>query len=143
MDIAAAAVPAFRAAFAHESRRRLEGTELRPRLRIDLELAEEPVEPRLLELLQYVGPHGIGNPRPTFLLRDAHASAARVVGKGHLRLRLRKGPVRLDAVAFGLAERWAPHALRDRRIDVALQLQLDEWRGVRRVRAKVLDLRES
>jgi single-stranded-DNA-specific exonuclease len=143
MDLSAAAVPAFRTAFADEARRRLEGTELRPRLRIDLELAEEPVEPRLLELLHYVGPHGIGNPRPVFLLRGAQATAVRVVGKGHLRMLLGKGPVRLEAIAFGLAERWPPATLTDRPIDVVLQLQFDEWRGVRRMRARVLDVRES
>jgi single-stranded-DNA-specific exonuclease len=143
MDVAAAAVPAFRKAFEDEARRRLEGSELRPRLRIDLELAEAPVELRLLELLQYVGPHGIGNPRPIFLLRGAQATAMRVVGNGHLRLHLSKGPVSLEAIAFGLAERWPPGSISDRRMDVALQLQLDEWRGVRRMRARVLDLRAS
>jgi single-stranded-DNA-specific exonuclease len=144
MDLDAAALPAFRAAFAAEARRLLEGSEaLHPRLRIDLELPEERVEPRLLELLQYVGPHGVGNPRPVFLLRGARATGARVVGNGHLRMRLRKGPVRLDAIGFALAERWPPAALRDQRIDVVLQLQFEEWRGVRRMRARVLDLRAS
>jgi single-stranded-DNA-specific exonuclease len=141
MDVAAAALPAFRDAFAAEARRRLAGSELRPRLRIDLELPDERVELRLLELLQYVGPHGIGNARPVFLLRGATAFAARPVGKGHLKLKLSKDAVRLDAVGFGLAERWMPEALEGRRVDVALQLTLDEWKGERRVRARVLDLR--
>ncbi|MSR36937.1 MAG: single-stranded-DNA-specific exonuclease RecJ [Gemmatimonadetes bacterium] len=143
MDIATASLPAFRAAFAAEARRRLEGSELRPRLRIDLELPEELVEPRLLELLQYVGPHGMGNPRPVFLLRSARASSGRVVGKGHLKLRLEKGPVCLDAIGFGLAERWPPASLEGRPLDAALQLVLDEWGGERRMRARILDLRPS
>lgn len=141
MDVAAAALPSFRAAFAAEARRRLEGSELRPRLRIDLELPDRRVEPRLLELLQYVGPHGIGNARPVFLLQGAEAFAARPVGKGHLKLKLKKGEVRLDAVGFGLAERWPPEALERRRVDAVVHLQLDDWRGERRVRARILDLR--
>lgn len=143
MDVTAAALPAFRAAFEAEARRRLAGVELRPRLRIDLELPDERVEPRLLELLQYVGPHGMGNPRPVFLMREAVVSGARAVGKGHLRLRLERGRVRLDAIGFGLAERWPPALLEGRSMDVALQLVLDDWRGERRMRARILDLRPA
>ena len=69
--------------------------------------ARERVEMRLLELLQYVGPHGIGNARPVFLLKDAEAFAARAVGKGHLRLKLKQGAVRLDAIDAA-CEAWGP-----------------------------------
>jgi single-stranded-DNA-specific exonuclease len=143
MDLAAAALPAFRAAFAEEARRRLEGQELRPRLRIDLELPDRPVEHRLLELLQYVGPHGIGNPRPIFLLRGARALAAKTVGRGHLRVRFHRGPVRLDGIGFGLAERHPPEGLDAAPLDVVFQLVLDRWRGRPRVQARILDLRPS
>ena len=143
MDLSATALPAFRAAFAAEARRRLEGQELRPRLRIDLELPEHPVERRLLELLHYVGPHGIGNPRPLFLLRGARVHAARAVGRGHLRLKLRKDPVRLDGIGFGLAERHPPQTLQGAPWDVVLQLVLDRWHGNARVQARVLDLRSA
>jgi single-stranded-DNA-specific exonuclease len=143
MDLTADALPAFRAAFAAEARRRLEGTELRPRLRIDLELPERAVEQRLLELLQYVGPHGMGNPRPVFLLRGAQAIAAKEVGRGHLRVRLRKGPVRLDGIGFGLVERHPPEVLGSAPLDVVFQLTLDRFRGRARVQARILDLRPA
>lgn len=143
MDIAAASLPAFRAAFAAEARRRLEGEELRPRLRIDLELPDREVEFRLLEMLQYVGPHGMGNPRPVFLLRGARAEGARVVGKSHLRVRLRKGSVRLEGIGFGLAERFPPGAIGSDPVDAVLQLLLDRWRGQLRIQARLLDLRPA
>src|SRR5262249_40581075 len=125
MDVSAELLPAFRAAFEAEARRRLEGTDLRPRLRIDLELAGERVDERLVELCGYCGPHGMGTPRPVFLVRSAEATLAKEVGKGHLRFRLRKGPLRLPAIGFGLAERWTPDALEGRRVDVAFQLLMD------------------
>ena len=141
MDVTAAQLPAFQEAFEAEARRRLEGHDLRPRLHIDLELPEEPVDVRLLELFQSCGPHGIGNPRPVFLMRGVEALAAKEVGKGHLQLRLRKGAVRLQAIGFGLADRHAPNSLTDQRMDVVFQLVLDSWKGIRRVQARVLDLR--
>ena len=143
MELSAAALPAFRDAFADEARLRLEGRELRPHLRIDLELPERPVERRLVEALRYAGPHGIGNPRPTFLLREVRVLSAKVVGRGHLNVRVRKGTVRLDGIGFGLAERHPLEALRAGPIDVVFQLVLDRWRGRERVQARVLDLRPS
>ncbi len=143
MDLAAAALPAFRVAFAAEARKRLEGQDLRPCLRIDLELPEQPVRQRLLELLQYLGPHGIGNPRPVFLLRAAEVYDAKVVGRGHLRVRLRKGPVRLEGIGFGMAERHPPEGARGEPFDVVFQLVLDRWRGRERVQARILDLRPT
>ena len=143
MDVTAAQLPAFRAAFEAESRRRLEGHDLCPRLRIDLELPEEPVDMRLLELFQYCGPHGIGNPRPVFILRGAEAMAAKEVGKGHLRVGLRKGGVRLQGIGFGLASRYPASSLGDQLVDVVFQLVIDRWKGVPRVQARVLDLRPA
>ena len=143
MDLSVAALPAFRAAFAAEARKRLEGQDLRPRLRIDLELPEQPVRQRLLELLQYVGPHGIGNPRPVFLLRAAEVSDAKEVGRGHLRVRLKKGPVRLEGIGFGMVERHPPEDVCREPFDVVFQLVRDRWRGRERVQARILDLRPT
>ena len=143
MDVTAAQLPAFRAAFEAEASRRLEGHDLCPRLRIDLELPEEPVDMRLLELFQYCGPHGIANPRPVFLLRGAEAIAAKEVGQGHLRFGIRKGSVRLQGIGFGLVPRHPPSSLEGRRVDIVFQLVLDRWKGVPRVQARVLDLRPA
>lgn len=143
MNVTAAQVPAFRAAFEVEARRRLEGHDLCPHLRIDLELPDEPVDMRILELFQYCGPHGIGNPRPVFILRGADALAAKEVGQGHLRVDIRKGAVRLQGIGFGLASRHPPNSLGGQRMDVVFQLVLDSWKGVPRVQARVLDLRPA
>ncbi|MBW3535023.1 MAG: single-stranded-DNA-specific exonuclease RecJ [Gemmatimonadetes bacterium] len=149
MDVGAADVAPFREAFNARARSELEGRDLRPTLRVDLELALGEADLALVDLLRWVGPHGIGNPRPVFLVRGAElAGPARVVGKGHLRLRLGGGkgsagtPI-VDAIGFGLAERHAPDALPDGPLDVAVQLMDDDWSGRRRLKAKVLDLRPA
>ncbi len=147
MDVRADAVPALREAFNRRARAELEGKDLRPGLRMDLELAPGEADLGLVDLLRWVGPHGIGNPRPVFLLRGARvAGPARVVGKGHLRLRLALGAGTggvLDAIGFGLAERHPPAALPAGSLDVAVQLVDDTWQGRRRLRARVLDLRPT
>ena len=110
MDLDAAAVPAFREAFRAEARERLAGEELRPRLRVDVELPPgdplDGIDLRFSELLEYLGPHGIGNPRPVFLARGLEvAGRPRVVGRGHLKLNLRRNGRTVDAIGFDLAER--------------------------------------
>ena len=47
MDVTVAQLPAFRAAFEAEARRRLEGHDLRPRLRIDLEIGRASCRERV------------------------------------------------------------------------------------------------
>ena len=144
MDVRREALPAFRAAFQAEARRRLEGTDLRPVVRAELELAPAEATLRLCELLRYLGPHGIGNPRPVFLARGLELAAPpRVVGSGHLRLRLRRDGGRLEGIGFHLAERVPPASLGGGPVDVLFQLQADEYRGEVRVQARLLDVRPS
>jgi single-stranded-DNA-specific exonuclease len=144
MDVTRAALPAFRAAFEREAAARLGGRELRPALRVDLELSPAQATLPLVERLRYLGPHGIGNPRPTFLGRGlALTEPPRVVGSGHLRLRLEGDGVRLDGIGFRLAERVRPETLSGGRVDAVFQLQTDEYQGRMRVQARLLDVRPA
>jgi single-stranded-DNA-specific exonuclease len=91
--------------------------------------------------LEYLGPHGVGNPRPVFRARGLHlAGPARVVGSGHIKLLLQDGGERLDAIGFGLADRVSPSELGSGPVDVAFHLQQNEYRGVRRLQARVRDI---
>lgn len=141
MDLAKDALPAFRSAFNAEARRRLQGEDLRPLLRADLELPLAEVDLGLIHWLEYLGPHGIGNPRPVFLARGVSLERARTVGKGHLKVSLRSAGASLDGIGFGLAVRHPPEGLGSGPYDVLLKLERNEWRGVARPQARVVDLR--
>ena len=98
----------------------------------------------LLRYLNYVGPHGIGNPAPTFLARGVRvAGPPRVVGSDHLKLNLRQGNQELEAIGFNLAGRILPEGLGTGPLDVAFQLHENEFRGVRRLQARIKDLRPA
>jgi single-stranded-DNA-specific exonuclease len=143
MDVEKSALPAFRTAFEEEARLRLQGMDLRPTLRADLELAPGDATLGLCKLLPHLGPHGIGNPRPVFLGRGLELAApAEILKERHLRLRLSGGGQRLDAIGFGLAERVPPSVL-EGPLDVLFHLEADEYRGEERVRAKLLDVRAA
>ena len=144
LDVTREALPAFQAAFEQEARRRLQGSELRPMLRVDLELSPKEATLPLVERLRYLGPHGMGNPRPTFLGKGlVLTEPARVVGSGHLRLRLQGDGCRLDGIGFRMAERVPPETLGSGPVDAVFQLQADDYRGEVRVQAKLLDVRPA
>lgn len=142
MDLAADAVEPFRDAFNREAGRRLEGVELRPSLRIDLELSLAEADLPLADLFAYLGPHGIGNPRPVFVARDLTVRGRpRVVGQGHLKVDLEQGGALVPAIGFGLAERLPPERLEGARVDAVFQLTANEFRGRRSAQLRLLDLR--
>lgn len=143
MDVAREALPAFREAFNAAARARLAADDLRPSLRPDIEVDLEAVDADLAHWLAYLGPHGIGNPGPLFLASGVALERAKRVGDGHLKVALVAGSARLDAIGFGMAERHAPVSSGDERYDVLFRLELNEWQGVTRPQAKLVDLRPA
>jgi single-stranded-DNA-specific exonuclease len=144
MDVDRDAIPAFREAFNVEARRHLVGRELRPTLHVDAELSLADADLQLVHWLSYLGPHGIGNPRPVFLARGVGLFRPRVVGESHLKVALRGDGVVVDAIGFDLARRHPPERLTEEaRYDVLFRLGRNEWRGAVTVQAELLDLRAS
>jgi single-stranded-DNA-specific exonuclease len=143
MDLSAAAVPAFRSAFNDHARSRLADEDLRPVLRADAELRLRQVDLPLLHWLGYLGPHGMGNPGPVFVVRDVRFEGARLVGEDHLKGRLVDQDVSLDAIGFGLARRLAPGSVDGVRVDALVRLERNDWKGRARPQAKLVDLRVS
>jgi len=144
MDLRRSELDGFRACFREVCARRLEGEELlRPAVRIDLELPIERADLDLCTLLRHLGPHGIGNRRPVFHTGAVTASGIRTVGKGHLKLTLRRGGHALEAIGFGLAGRLADSVREGQHVDAVYQLRPNEYRGRVSAQARLLDLRPS
>jgi single-stranded-DNA-specific exonuclease len=144
MEIRRGELEGFREAFKREARRRLEGEDLRPTLVPELVVELEEMSPDLHRYLRYLGPHGLGNPRPVFLARNVVFSGPpRVVGKDHLKARLRQGRAELDAIGFHLARRIRPAGLGREPMDVAFHLQENEYRGRRTLQARLKDIRPA
>ena len=87
----------------------------------------------LVEELERCGPFGQGAPAPRFALPDVVVEDARIVGEGHLKLRLGDGlGGRLDAIGFGLGDGPIGAAVLGRRgcrLHVAGRLDLNTWNG--------------
>jgi len=137
-------IPEFRRAFNEEARKTLGGMDLRPTLKVEIQVSLEEMSQDLLRYLKYLGPHGIGNPGPSFLVEGIPLSQPpRIVGTDHLKLRLGRGQVELDAIGFQMAIRIPPRSLGTGAVDAVFQLHENEFRGVRHLQARLKDIRPS
>jgi len=76
-----------------------------PEIRVDTEVNFTEITPRVVRLLNEFSPFGPGNMRPIFHARNLEVfGQPRVVGKNHLRLRVRQNGMVIDAIGFGLGD---------------------------------------
>ena len=69
--------------------------------------------------------------------------APRIVGENHLKAELTSSRTRLDAIGFGLADRFDIDSLSSGKWDVLFRIERNEWRGRVRVQARLSDLRPA
>lgn len=112
-------------------------------LMLDAQLRGSELTVEAVEDLEALEPCGSGNPRPAFALGSAVIVSLNQVGRGrHLKLRLEKGGVVLDAIWFSV-DAAQLGLVQGERVDVAFYPQINEFRGVRTVQLQVIDLRPS
>jgi single-stranded-DNA-specific exonuclease len=136
-------IPALKEKLMGIARSALRGQELLPTLDIDLELEASQISLDLIAELQQLEPTGHSNPTPTFMTRNLRLMECRTVGRDeqHLKLKLgRPNQPPLDAIGFNLGELGA--RLTDR-VDVAYQLEVNEWNGNRSAQLRLLDVRSA
>lgn len=110
-------------------------------LEAELELTE--INSRLLQKISQLGPFGLGNPKPIFLLRAVTIAAARYFGeqKNHLELELvNERGARLKAVSFFQTFPDLNFAS-GQKIDVAATLELSYFRFTPELRLRLVDVR--
>jgi single-stranded-DNA-specific exonuclease len=142
ITVAREALDGFRAAFNREARARLAPDDLVPRRRIDAVVRLSDLNLDLERLLRHLEPCGAGNPTPVFGVTGAVVREARPVGANHLRLLLQDENGRIPAIGFDWADRVDPAWWRAP-VDVAFQLQQNEWRGDVSLQARIVEVRPS
>jgi single-stranded-DNA-specific exonuclease len=138
ISMRADSVAAFAAAFEAEAARLLTDDDLVAHLDIDAEAHPDDITPELARELKRLEPFGAGNPEPVLFMRALQVMDRRVVGDGHLRLRLAGGGRHFNAIAFRLASRQVPGM-----VDIAFFPEMNEWNGNSTLQLRVKDLRPA
>ena len=135
----------FAAAFKAFATEQLVGVELTPRLDIEERLTPSEATLAAVESIRKLEPHGVDNPKPLFLLENVRVIGAMTVGEGgkHLRLTVADDAGgRLQCIGFRMGDRpWIPAA--GDRIDAVVELDVNEWQGLRAPQGKLVDFRPS
>jgi len=110
-------------------------------LRVDLEVPISAATLELEALLRHFEPFGPSNPTPVLVSRDVRLAAPpRVMGDGHLKLRLLTDNGELEAIGWGMAS-LASELDVATPFDIAYRLERDDWNGAQRLQAKLAAVR--
>jgi single-stranded-DNA-specific exonuclease len=114
--------------------------ELRPSLDIDAALGLGDVDLEMVLDVEALAPFGEGNPEPVFLTRGLEVMWSKVIAERHLKLALREGREVFEVIGFGQAQK-RPQL--GKRVDMVFTPEMEHWQGNRRVRLRMLDIRET
>lgn len=136
-------IPELKARLMEMAHEALHGQDLKPRLEIDAVVSPESISIELADELKVLEPTGHHNSLPVFVTRGVRVAETRTVGRDntHLKLRLaRIGQPPLDAIGFHMAD-YLPKE--GDCVDVAYQLDINEWNGSRTVQLRLEDIRPA
>ncbi|MGH7731897.1 MAG: DHHA1 domain-containing protein, partial [Candidatus Eiseniibacteriota bacterium] len=141
LTVARERLPELRGRLERLVRERMTPTDLVRRLEYDGTLAIGECDARLLDWIERLAPHGLGNPEPLYHVPQVDVTAASVVGGGkHLRLTVRDETGSAEAIGFGLGAQ-AEAVRRSGRCAMLFVPTRSEWNGTARMQLKLKGLR--
>ncbi len=114
-----------------------------PTLTVDAQVPLNLLDMNLMKTIEQLEPHGEGNPAPVLCTRQVTVkSPPQVLGKDTLKFGVTDGEVILSAVGFGMGKMRDMIAM-GRKIDIAYQLEVDDWNKEPTVSLKLKDIKEA
>ncbi|MCK4233364.1 single-stranded-DNA-specific exonuclease RecJ [candidate division WOR-3 bacterium] len=98
-------IPGFRTAFNNIVREQLKEQDLVKTIESDCELTFKEIDKILLSEIKMLEPFGVGNKQPIFLTKNVDfVGYPRIVGKDHLKIKVREDNIVFEAIGFGQAD---------------------------------------
>ncbi len=132
-------IPAFRQRLEQMATEQLAHYDLCPTLVIDEQVNLVQLTMELAQTIRLLEPIGTENPEPIFCTRRLRVVEAQRVGSEgkHLKMRLADGPISMDAIAFRFGD-WLNDL--SSYIDVAYNLQINEWNRRSSLQMNIVDI---
>jgi len=138
--IRAECIPGFARAFEEVVAARLTEEDFIPHLTIDTVTSLDELNESFLAELDTLAPFGSGNPEPVLGLENLTVLGSRLVGKGHLRIRIKEGRRTREAIGFGMGSR---HPLSGEGMKMAFSPTINTYQGKRNWQMKIIDLQSG
>jgi single-stranded-DNA-specific exonuclease len=137
---------AFKKAFNQMVAKRIEPHQMTPSIRVDASIELREINPKLMRIIQQMGPFGPGNEAPVWAAYGVHETGyAQTVGadNNHLKGAWAQGDsAAIPFIGFGWAE--AQSLMRARAlVDVLFSISSNTWNGVTSVQLMVKDIKKS
>ena len=119
--------------------------------KVDASIGIERATTGLVDAAQSLAPFGMGNPMPRFVIREAYLADVRILKEKHLKCMFehpetREAGKRIEGLIWNAVDTVFGSALQDCKgqiVDVLCSLEINEWRGTRRVQIKIDDVRPA
>jgi len=134
----------FKEAFRMVANELLTDELLTPEIRIDAEISLQELTPKFVRVLSQFAPFGPGNMRPVFRARGVELyGQPRIVGKNHLKFKVKTNGQVFDAIGFGLGGLMEKLNNGGRTIDLVFSLDEGEFAGETVPQLKIRDLKQG
>ncbi len=108
------------------------------RLTVDAEIVLQDVTVTNARLLARLEPHGVGNPQPLFLLRNAPLRSAQILKEKHLKLLLGRDKTQIEALWWNAAEHQT-RLIVGREISLLCRPEINSWNNRETCQLKIVD----
>ena len=116
--------------------------DLVPKVKIDGIIHSNEITHETLDELELLEPHGMGNPKPSFVYNGLTIDNVRLLGqeKSHLKLVLHDGKRTFDAIGFRMADDFSDLRSQDQ-LDMVMTLNKNVFRGIETIQFMIKDIR--
>lgn len=142
LSIAQENIPEFRKQFVEVSNRELSDEAIIPKLNIDLEIEFSDIDDKFMDTIERFSPFGPHNMRPIFLTRNCEViGQPYVVGKNHLKMKLRKGDYVFDVIGFGFGDMARVISSKGCLVDIAYVVEYNTFNDITRKQIRLKDIK--
>ena len=144
LTIAPEKIESFKKNLNKVSSRMLTDEDLVPKLVIDSEIDLDIIDDGLVNVLERFSPFGPQNMRPVFVsYGNEIVGTPHIVGKKHLKFKVRKGERILDCIGFNHGDFLKKMNYHPILIDMVYVIEYNYWNGQNRIQLRIRDIRLS
>jgi single-stranded-DNA-specific exonuclease len=132
----------FRELFVDVSNSTLSSDDIIPKLNIDLEIELSDIDDSFMDSIEAFSPFGPHNMRPIFLTRNCEVvGQPYVVGKNHLKMKVRKGDIVFDVIGFGFGDMARVISSKGSLIDIVYVIEYNTYNDITRKQIRLKDIK--
>ena len=132
----------FRKKFVEVSNRKLTDEDIIPKLNIDLEIELTDIDDSFMDAIESFSPFGPHNMRPIFMTRNCEVvGQPYVVGRNHLKMKIRKGDAMFDVIGFGFGDMAKSISSKGCLIDIVYVIEYNTYNDITRKQIRLKDIK--